>query len=181
MKQTRRKKDGPLICASLICCILAVVCSFLDHFNVIQPRQDIQEVKAERLVEEAVEPSEEQTKVFRYPLTDEERVIVQAVVAAEAKGESFDGQCLVAQCILNTAEALNISPASVVLAPNQYAPPSYSDGYMVADAVSAVFDNGYTVTNEPIRYFYAPKYCYSAWHEGSLNFVLEHGGHRFFK
>lgn len=119
-------------------------------------------------------------KAIRYPMTEEERTIVEAVVAAESKGEDFNGQCLVAQCILNTAEATGKRPDEVVLAPNQYATPDYENGYLVSAAVSAVFDDGYQVTEEPIRYFYAPAWGTSKWHE-SQDFVIEHGGHRFFK
>lgn len=131
---------------------------------------------------EAEPPTEQPTDPQpRYPLTDYERSIVEAVVAAEARGEDFDGQCLIAQCILNTAEARGIRPNAVVLERGQYAAPQYKYGYLVSDAVSAVFDHGYQVTTEPIRYFYAFRYCTSTWHENKLEFVLEHGGHRFFK
>lgn len=116
----------------------------------------------------------------RYALTDAERDIVERVVMAEAEGEGFDGQRLVAQCILNTAEAMDLRPDEVVLAPNQYASPAAEASQEVKDAVSAVFDDGDMVTDEPIRWFYAPKYVYSAWHE-SKEFVLEHRAHRFFK
>lgn len=124
--------------------------------------------------------SEMESTTPRYALTVSERDIVERVVMAEAGGEGFDGQRLVAQCILNTAEAMDMRPDEVVTAPNQYAAPAEHASEMVMDAVSAVFDDGDMVTDEPIRFFYAPKYIYSAWHE-SKEFVLEHGGHRFFK
>ena len=116
----------------------------------------------------------------RYALTDAERDLVEKVVMSEAAGEGFDGQRLVAQCILNTAEAMDLRPDAVVLAPNQYASPAAEASQEVKDAVSAVFDAGDMATDEPIRWFYAPARVYSAWHE-SKEFVLEHGGHRFFK
>ena len=115
-----------------------------------------------------------------YRLTDEERAIVEAVVASESGAEDYIGQCLVAQCVRNTAEATGMRPDEVVLQEGQYAPPSEELRYLVADAVSAVFDNGLGATTEPVRYFYAPLYCTSEWHEEALDFVLEHGGHRFF-
>ena len=126
------------------------------------------------------EPMPEIVPESRYALTDAERDIVERVVMAETEGEGFDGQRLVAQCILNTAEAMDMRPDEVVLAPNQYASPAAEASQEVKDAVSAVFDHGDMVTDEPIRWFYAPRYVYSAWHE-SKEFVLEHGGHRFFK
>ena len=126
-------------------------------------------------IEDPEEPAEP-----RYALTDDEREIVERVVMAEAEGEGFDGQRLVAQCILNTAEAMDLRPDEVVLAPNQYATPAQEASREVKDAVSAVFDDGNMVTDEPIQWFYAPRYVSSAWHE-SKAFVLEYGGHRFFK
>lgn len=135
---------------------------------------ETEELTAEIIQAEPPEP------VARYELTAAERDIVERVVMAEAEGEGYDGQRLVAQCILNTAEAQGIRPDEVVLAPNQYAEPAEYASEMVSDAVSAVFDDGDMVTDEPIRWFYAPKYVTSKWHE-SKEFVLEHGGHRFFK
>ena len=117
----------------------------------------------------------------RYSLTEEERSIVEGVVAAESGYESFEGQCLVAQCILNTCEARNMRPDEVVFEPLQYSDPNYELAPLVKEAVAAVFDDGYTVTDEPVRFFYAPKYCDSRWHEENLTFCLEVGGHRFFK
>lgn len=143
-----------------------------------RPTEAATEAKTES-GEEATIKAEEEAPV-RYALTDEERIMVEAVVAAESRGEDFDGQALVAQCILNTAEARQMRPDDVVLEPGQYAAPDYENGYTVAAAVAAVFDDGYTVTDEPVRYFYAPAWCSSAWHE-SQSFVLEYGGHRFFK
>ena len=124
--------------------------------------------------------SKAETTTPRYALTVSERDIVERVVMAEAGGEGFDGQRLVAQCILNTAEAMDLRPDEVVTAPNQYAAPAEHASEMVMDAVSAVFDDGDMVTDEPIRWFYAQARVYSAWHE-SKAFVLEYGGHRFFK
>ena len=168
----------------------AVVVALVVLFLAIQSRADAAEVEP---VKEAVvqydpppEPmpevdvSELETTATRYALTDAERDIVERVVMAEAGGEGYDGQRLVAQCILNTAEAMDMRPNEVVTAPNQYAAPAEHASEMVMDAVSAVFDDGDMVTDEPIRWFYAPKYVYSAWHE-SKEFVLEHRAHRFFK
>ena len=50
----------------------------------------------------------------------------------------------------------------------------------VKAAVSAVFDDGETVTDAEILYFYAPELCESEWHE-SQEYVMTVGGHRFFK
>ena len=168
----------------------AVVVALVVLFLAIQSRADAAEVAP---VKEAVvqydppptpmpevDVSEMESATPRYALTVSERDIVERVVMAEAGGEGFDGQRLVAQCILNTAEAMDMRPDEVVLAPNQYASPAAEASQEVKDAVSAVFDAGDMATDEPIRWFYAPRYVYSAWHENKA-FVLEYGGHRFFK
>jgi spore germination cell wall hydrolase CwlJ-like protein len=114
----------------------------------------------------------------RYNLTDAERDLVERVVMAESGGESYKGQMLVAQCILNACEIDGIRPAKVI---KKYvyakARPEPSDS--VKRAVSAVFDKGDTVTDEPIVYFYAPKIVKSEFHE-SQRFVLAEGNHKFF-
>ena len=165
----------------------AVVVALVVLFLAIQDRAQAVEVEPKPVEARVVRydpPPEPMPEVIipevRYALTDAERDIVERVVMAEAEGEGFDGQRLVAQCILNTAEAMDMRPDEVVLAPNQYASPAAEASQEVKEAVSAVFDDGDMVTDEPIRWFYAQKYVYSAWHE-SKEFVLEHGGHRFFK
>lgn len=139
-------------------------------------------VEADKPMEpEEKAPDAESGDEAYYPLTEAERDIVERVVTAEAGGEDFDGKALVAQCILNTALARDMSPKEVVTEKNQYAKPKEKANEQAKEAVSAVFDGGYQVTKEPVRYFYSKKYCNGAWHEKSLTFVLEHGGHRFFK
>lgn len=167
----------------------AVVVALVVLFLAIQSRADATEMEP---VKEAVvqydpppEPmpevdvSELETTATRYALTDAERDIVERVVMAEAGGEGYDGQRLVAQCILNTAEAMDLRPDEVVLAPNQYASPAAEASQEVKDAVSAVFDAGDMATDEPIRWFYNDKLVYSEWHEGK-RFVMYFGNHKFF-
>ena len=114
----------------------------------------------------------------RYSLTETERDLIERVVMAESGGESYKGQMLVAQCILNACEIDGIRPAKVV---KKYvyakARPEPSDS--VKRAVSAVFDEGEQVTDEPIVYFYAPALVKSEFHESQI-FCVEEGGHRFF-
>jgi TolA-binding protein len=114
----------------------------------------------------------------RYSLTEAERDLIERVVMAESGGESYKGQMLVAQCILNACEIDGIRPSETV---KKYA---YAKGRpkpteSVKQAVSAVFDRGETVTDKPIIYFYAPKLVKSRFHESQV-FALEEGGHKFF-
>lgn len=97
---------------------------------------------------------------------------------AESGGESYKGQMLVAQCILNAAEIDGIRPPQVIKK-YVYAKSRPEPSDSVKQAVSAVFDKGETVTDEPIVYFYAPARVKSKFHE-SQKFVLQEGGHKFF-
>lgn len=121
---------------------------------------------------------EEEKPTAYYPLTDEERALVESVVMAEAGGEDYDGQRLVAQCILNACILEDKRPDEIVI-DYQYTKKRPEPSESVVQAVAAVFDNYDVVTEEQILVFYAPRWCTSEWHE-SQQFVLEHGGHRFF-
>ena len=129
-----------------------------------------------------IEPIHEEGYI-RYAITDYERAVVERVVAAESRKQPLNGQIAVAQCVLNTAEAENMRPDEVVLQPNQYAPPAPPE--LVTDsvkqAVSAVFDEGIEVIDEPIRFFYAPKFSPGTWHEANLEHVITIQDHKFFK
>ena len=127
---------------------------------------------------EIIEPIVEEQPTAYYPLTDEERALVESVVMAEAGGEDYDGQRLVAQCILNACILEEKRPDAIVVE-YQYTKKRPEPSESVIQAVTAVFDNYDVVTKEPIMVFYAPRWCISEWHE-SQQFVLEHGGHRFF-
>ena len=97
---------------------------------------------------------------------------------AESGGESYEGQVLVAQCILNACEIDAERPGEVVV-DYQYAKARPEPTQSVRDAVAAVFDRGETVVDAPILYFYNPAKTTSRWHE-TQDFVIEVGGHRFF-
>ena len=156
----------------------------------LQTTADIQAQDIEQLTKEIAHLKAQQTKPPeaqkisrsadrpRYNLTDTERDLVERVVMAESGGESYKGQMLVAQCILNACEIDGIRPAEVI---RKYvyakARPEPSDS--VKQAVSAVFDKGEQVTDEPIVYFYAPALVESEFHESQI-FCLREGGHKFF-
>lgn len=96
----------------------------------------------------------------RYELTAEERAEIESVVMAECGGEPRDGIIAVAQCILNAAEREGVRPTEAIKRYG-YTPIRKTPSKAVIAAVSAVFDSGETVTDEPILYFYAT-YIYSA-------------------
>lgn len=117
-------------------------------------------------------------EVPRFYLTDEERRIVECVVMGEAGAESYEGQVLVAQCLLNACLLEGWQPSQVRVN-YRYAGWHDEPSQSVKDAVSAVFDHGFEIVSEPIVYFYAPKLCQSKWHE-SQTWVVTEGGHKFF-
>ena len=120
----------------------------------------------------------EPTPTPRFELSAAERDVVERVVMAEAGGESFEGQMLVAQCILNACEKTGTQPSEVVVT-FKYAPARPEPTDSVRKAVAAVFDAGEFITDEPVMFFYNPAKVTSTWHE-SQTFVIEVGGHRFF-
>lgn len=164
----------------IICIVLFIAALYVASLH--KTEEPTKSTKATTTMQRTVKANEPQPQI-RYQLTEYERAIVERVVMTESGGEPFNGQMAVAQCILNTAEATGKRPDAVVLEPGQYAPPASAS--IVTDsirqAVSAVFDHGQTVTSEPIRYFYAPKYSKGRWHESALQHVITIGGHKFFK
>ena len=132
--------------------------------------------------EEEVEvPEHKETTFF---LSDSERYIVEQVVMSECGNEPYEGIVAVAQCIYNTAVNKGMSPADVVQVPGQYASMSSKEANdNVKKAVSQVFDSEEFYVEEPIMFFYAPKYSAGTWHESSpnLEYVCTIGGHKFFK
>lgn len=111
-------------------------------------------------------------------LSDYERWIAECIVMGESGAEPYEGQILVAQCLLNACLKDDLHP-SKVRTKYKYSGWNDNPSDSVKEAVSAVFDDGYKVTEEFILYFYAPKYLKSKWHE-TQRFVIEIGGHRFF-
>ena len=184
-RMERRMRRVELYAKVVIVC--AVLTAGLAVWHIVEgdepqtvPQEELMEITHQQ-PKAPIEPLNAEETAPRYEITMEELEIVARVVHAEAAGEGHDGQALVAQCILNTAEATGMRPDQVVLEPKQYAAPAKEASNEVKEAVTAVFLDGYEVTAEPVRYFYAPARCESTWHETALNFVLEHGGHRFFK
>lgn len=114
----------------------------------------------------------------RYQLSASERDTVERVVMAEAGGESFAVQMLVAQCILNAAEKEGVQPSEAVVI-YSYTSNRPDPTQSVKDAVAAVFDRGEVAIDAPVMYFYNPALVTSDWHESQI-FVAEVGGHRFF-
>lgn len=116
----------------------------------------------------------------RYVLTDEERSLIEHIVMSESGNtEPYEGQALIAQCLLDACELDNIRPFEAAYL-YQYIAGSSEPNESVKKAVSDVFDKGKLVTEEPVVFYYNPRLTRSRWHESQI-FVIEVGRHRFFK
>ena len=109
---------------------------------------------------------------------------VVGVVAAESRGEPYEGQVAVAQCILETSQKTLLTPEEVVKMKNRYASPceTQEEKDLVIDACIDVFIHGEKSIDEPIEYFYSTCGGFvSDWHENNLKYVATIGNHKFFK
>lgn len=146
---------------------------------VAMPELIIVEVEKEPVVEETVVHQEAKEPEWGFDFD-----YVCRVVAAESRGESYEGQVAVAQCIWNTALSRGLTPVEVVDIPNRYTDPVNEDlvTESVVDACRNAFLGTDTVTEEKIEYFYSTAGgFYSEWHENSLEHVITIGNHKFFK
>ena len=115
-----------------------------------------------------------------WPLTDEERDLVERVVAAEARGESIEGQMAVAQVIMDRAATRNQSITKVCTAPAQFAEPYQGEiSEKTRDAVSFVFDKGERPF-ELVTHFYAWNLIDPPHWTEDKEFVGRIGDHDFF-
>lgn len=187
--------------AFLGCILLGLICLVgLGIENMLTGDKEVEEIAPSEITEQA-EPTEyifrdgegyplnvqnltatwakESGMEKRYDITDEERWEIASVVTAEAGGEPFAGMVAVAQCILNGCEDELLRPFDLIKEYG-YTSKRPEPSEEALEAVQAVFDFGQVVTDEPIKYFYAPAVTESAWHE-TQDYVLTINGHRFFK
>ncbi len=173
-------------------CMVENINELETELSELNSKLDTHVVECEEAMElssEAVAYSEPIIEEPAKPEFDYDYDYVLRVVAAESRGEPFEGQMAVAQCIRETANATGQTPEAVVkqvssTGVRQYTTPVSID--LVTDSVreacERVFINGESVTDEPIRYFYSIRNGgYSKWHENSLTYVLTIGNHKFFK
>lgn len=112
-------------------------------------------------------------------LSDAEREMIERVVAAEARGESFEGQAAVAEVIYNRCINRGQSVEEVIWADKQFAHPYGGEiSQDTKEAVAAVFD--YEQLNlDGAEYFHAD-YVTPSWAD-DMQEVCRIGGHIFYK
>ena len=112
-------------------------------------------------------------------LSDAEREMVERVVAAEARGESFEGQAAVAEVIYNRCMNRGQSVEQVIWADKQFAHPYGGEiSQDTKEAVAAVFDYE-LLSLDGAEYFHAD-YVLPSWAE-DMEKVCQIGGHIFYK
>lgn len=124
-------------------------------------------------------------KPVAFKLSDYERQVLINIVSGEAGYDGYESQWAVATCLYNACKRDGLQP-SQVRKRYQYSgwktnlksesPKAYNN---VVKAVSTVFDDGYRITNEPILWFYAPKYCRGTFHN-TQKYVGTWGTQKFY-
>lgn len=112
-------------------------------------------------------------------LSDAEREMIERVVAAEARGESFEGQAAVAEVIYNRCINRGQSVEEVIWADKQFAYPYGGEiSQDTKEAVAAVFDYE-LLSLDGAEYFHAD-YVMPSWAQ-DFEEVCHIGGHIFYK
>ena len=143
-----------------------------------KPVEPIEPVVIREIVEDDVIYIE-QTTVF--PLSDEERDLVERIVAAESRGESIECQMAVAQTIKDRCLTREQTVTEVCTAPYQFAKPYQGEiSDRVKDAVKFTFDNGDSVLDYPTTHFYAWKLIDPPYWTENKDYRGEIGGVRFY-
>lgn len=147
---------------------------------------EIEYIELSQSVETAYKIENEFEPVF--DLSEEERWTTCCMVAGESKGESYEGQWAVAQCIYQACINDGLQPSEVRI---EYKYSGWDEKLefdnpelwaQIEEIVSRVFDYGEMCVDDEILWFYAPRWMkngVSEWHE-SQRFVIEILNHRFF-
>lgn len=151
-------------------------------------KETIEHQKVEMPEIEIEVETEEDLEIYHIPAREPEFGFdfdyICRVVAAESRGEPFEGQIAVARCIWNTSIKKGISMEEVVQMPNRYADPVAPElvTESLREACMYAFLGMQLPTEEPIEYFYSiANGGYSKWHETALEHVITIGNHKFFK
>lgn len=120
-----------------------------------------------------------------YQLSDNERYIVECMVAGEAGAEGIQEMRLVAQTILQNCIDENELP-SVIRKTYSYSGWKEINSMpedvqaSVKSAVDSIFVNGDMAVDAPIKVFYNSNLMYSSWHEAQVFICETESGTRFF-
>lgn len=157
IRKIRMKKNIGTVIYSLLAIVMiidiAIVIAKMDTFLMMQEDllNQVMEVRQELPAQNQIS-TEEPVSI----LTDAERSLIEQVVAAEARGDTFSGMVAVAQTIKDRGDLWDMSYTEVVQQPYQYAAPYEGPiSEDVSNAVAMVFDIGGRATEEPITHFHS--------------------------
>ncbi len=143
------------------------------------------EARMDKLLEEAYAAETNNVEEVTGPiyiLNDEERDMVERVVAAEARGEDIVGQMAVAQVIRDRCFEWNRTPEQILTAENQFAEPYVGTVNDVTKAaVSFVFGSGQCVMEYPVTHFYAYRIIDEPEWAANMECAGDIGSHRFYR
>lgn len=155
---------------------------FISALIFLMSCAEAETIEPVELIEEVIEEDViyvEQTAVF--PLSDEERDLVERVVAAEARGESIECQMAVAQTIKDRCLTRGQTVTEVCTAAYQFTEPYQGEvSDKVKDAVRFTFDDGDSVLDYPTTHFYAWQLIDPPYWTESKDFRGEIGNVRFY-
>ena len=165
-----------------------VNCESIGTTKIEYQQDDDDTITTEIEPEPQIEEQESESAFVYEPpfhLTEYELWFVECVIAGECAYEPYEGKLAVAQCYFDAMLKDGLS-ATEVKSVYGYSgwnenldkqdPKAYNE---VKNAIMDVFYGGKFVTEKPILFFYAPRWCTSEWHEAQ-EFEMEIGGHRFF-
>lgn len=162
-------------------------CELIGTTKIEYQQDDDDTITTEIKLEPQIVEQESEIEYYKSPinLTEDDRWFIECVVAGECAYEPYEGKLAVAQCYFDAMIKDGLT-AREVKEVYQYAgwnsDLDKQDRKMyieVMEAVHDIFDMGQFVTEKPILFFYAPKWCDSPWHE-SQNYAMTIGGHKFF-
>ena len=153
--------------------IFLMSCAEAENIAPAEPVEEVIEIVEEDVI------YVEQTAI--YALSDEERDLVERVVAAEARGESIECQMAVAQTIKDRCLTRGQTVTEVCTAPYQFATPYQGEvSEKVQGAVRFTFDNGDSVLEYPTTHFYAWKLIDEPYWTADKEFRGQIDGTRFY-
>ena len=165
-----------------------VNCESIGKTKIEYQQDDDDTITTDIKLEPQIEEQESEFAFVYEPpfhLTEYELWFVECVIAGECAYEPYEGKLGVAQCYFDAMLKDGLSATEVKSAYgyigwnenlDKQDPKAYNE---VKNAIMDVFYGGKFVTEKPILFFYAPRWCTSEWHEAQ-EFEMEIGGHRFF-
>lgn len=117
-----------------------------------------------------------------YAITDEERNLIERVVAAEARGESIECMMAVAQTIRDRCITREQTVTEVLTSQNQFANPYEGEiTDRLSDAVRFTFDEGISTFEYPVTHFYASHLIDPPGWTSNMEFLGEIDGVSFYR